>query len=323
MPIAGTCPEEIVLEEKTHLLGEITVSGKRPQVKVSGGGLVYDTPQLIKGKAITNAFEAIRELPGIISQDDELSLLGAGSVSIVINGQLTNLSPDQLINMLKSIPASRVKQTEIMYNAPARYNVKGALINVVIEQDKSQGDLLQGEVGVEYNQRHYANGLTHANLLYTTSRFSLDVLANGNKGRFYGGENMFARHTLDTGKVEIDQVNRSRNNRIEGTFRIGTEYQFTNTDRLSASYYINADDMAAQRTSASDFNYLQESLLILAASTTDLDRSSALHNFKVQYDSHTDLTAGIDFVSYRNPESQEFLNCDNEIVTTDLQNNSR
>ena len=38
----------VVLEEKDYQLAEITVKGERSQVKLEGGKLTYDVPQLMK-----------------------------------------------------------------------------------------------------------------------------------------------------------------------------------------------------------------------------------------------------------------------------------
>ena len=150
----------------------------------------------MKDKAVSNAFEVVKQIPGVIGNDDAVQLLGAGSPSIVINGQLTTMSVDQLVGLLKTIPASRVSNVEIMYNAPAKYNIKGAMINVVLDKETTGNNSLQGEVGTDYLQRHYAEGKAHGNLLYSTSRLNVDFLVNGSKGRNYMGEEILARHTL-------------------------------------------------------------------------------------------------------------------------------
>jgi hypothetical protein len=313
----------IALKEKDNRLGEVVVRGERPQVKVSGGTLVYDTPQLIKDKPVNNAFEAVKELPGISGDDEKLELLGAGSLSIVLNGQQTSLSLPQLINLLKNIPASRVKRTEVMYNAPARYNVKGALINVVIEQDDSEGESLQGEAGAEYRQYHYAAGLAHANVVYSTPQVSTDLLVNGRKDRAYGGEDMFARHALNDELVEINQLNRSKSKSDNGSLRLGMDYTFKNEDKLSATYYIDADNFDGTRTSNSLFSYLNKGKETPAFSTTATDSRTTLQNAQLQYKGHTGVTAGIDFTNYRNPDHQHFVNNSDDNSSVDLLNNSR
>ncbi|MDH6303789.1 hypothetical protein M2459_000121 [Parabacteroides sp. PF5-5] len=314
---------EIVLQEKDIELGEVVVRGERPQVKVSGGSLIYDTPQLIQNKPVSNAFEAIKELPGISGDDEKLELLGAGSLNIVINGQLTGMTLSQLIGLLKSIPASRVLSTEVMYSAPARYNVKGALINVVINQEVSQGESLQGEAGIEYRQRHQAWGLARGNVVYTTPRLSLDLLAEGQKGRAYGGEDMFARHTLGNSLVEVEQLNRSHGKPNIGSLRLGVDYTFANKDKLSASYYLQAGKSSTTRTSETTFNWLADNLIIPAFSTTTVDGNNTLQNAQLQYKGHQGLTAGVDFTHYRAPDHQHFVNNSVDSLTVDLHNNTR
>lgn len=146
----------MVLEEKDYQLAEITVKGERPQVKLEGGKLTYDIPQLMKDKTATNAFEIIKDLPGLIERNDNLELVGASRLNIILNGQLTTMSADQLIQLLKTMPASRVEKAEVMYNAPAKYNVKGALLNVVLSKNESETPSWQGETGVDYTQYRHA-----------------------------------------------------------------------------------------------------------------------------------------------------------------------
>ena len=112
-------------------LPEVMVTGNKPVVKVDGGKLVFDVKQLVKDKPVDNAFDALKHLPGVTPQGDDINL-GGMSVALMINGKLTSMSREQVVTLLKSMPASRVQNAEVMYSAPARYQVRGALINVVL-----------------------------------------------------------------------------------------------------------------------------------------------------------------------------------------------
>ena len=124
-------------------LPEVMVTGNKPVVKVDGGKLVFDVKQLVKDKPVDNAFDALKHLPGVTPQGDDINL-GGMSVALMINGKLTSMSREQVVTLLKSMPASRVQNAEVMYSAPARYQVRGALINVVLEKDASKDASLQG-----------------------------------------------------------------------------------------------------------------------------------------------------------------------------------
>ena len=312
----------VVLEEKDYQLAEITVKGERPQVKLEGGKLTYDVPQLMKDKTATNAFEIIKDLPGLIERNDNLELVGASRLNIILNGQLTTMSADQLIQLLKTMPASRVEKAEVMYNAPAKYNVKGALLNVVLSKNESETPSWQGETGVDYTQYRHAGGDAHVNLLYTNKGFSIDFLLNGNKRRDVMGEDMLARHTLNSGMTEIRQHNRALVHVNRGTVRLGMDYTFANEDKLSLAYYLKGDKVLSDRDAFT--SYLDLSKPENKSESTSLvrdDGHSAIHNIRLQYDGHAGISAGADFTRYHSPSVLDYQ--DTNGSRTDMINNTR
>ena len=312
----------VVLEEKDYQLAEITVKGERSQVKLEGGKLTYDVPQLMKDKTATNAFEIIKDLPGLIERNDNLELVGASRLNIILNGQLTTMSADQLIQLLKTMPASRVEKVEVMYNAPAKYNVKGALLNVVLSKNESETHSWQGETGVDYTQYRHAGGDAHVNLLYTNKGFSIDFLLNGNKRRDVMGEDMLARHTLNSGMTEISQHNRALVHVNRGTVRLGMDYTFANEDKLSLAYYLKGDKVLSDRDAFT--SYLDLSKPENKSESTSLvrdDGHSAIHNIRLQYDGHAGISAGADFTRYHSPSVLDYQ--DTNGSRTDMINNTR
>ena len=314
----------VVLEEKDYQLAEITVKGERPQVKLEGGKLTYDIPQLMKDKTAMNDFEIIKDLPGLIERNDNLELVGASRLNIILNGQLTTMSADQLIQLLKTMPASRVEKAEVMYNAPAKYNVKGALLNVVLSKNESETPSWQGETGVDYTQYRHAGGDAHVNLLYTNKGFSLDFLLNGNKRRDVMGEDMLARHTLNSGMTEISQHNRALVHVNRGTVRLGMDYTFANEDKLSLAYYLKGDKVLSDRDAFT--SYLDLSKPENKSESTSLvrdDGHSAIHNIRLQYDGHAGISAGADFTRYHSPSVLDYHDTNTNGSRTDMINNTR
>ena len=303
----------VVLEEKDYQLAEITVKGERPQVKLEGGKLTYDIPQLMKDKTATNAFEIIKDLPGLIERNDNLELVGASRLNIILNGQLTTMSADQLIQLLKTMPASRVEKAEVMYNAPAKYNVKGALLNVVLSKNESETPSWQGETGVDYTQYRHAGGDAHVNLLYTNKSFSLDFLLNGNKRRDVMGEDMLARHTLNSGMTEISQHNRALVHVNRGTVRLGMDYTFANEDKLSLAYYLKGDKVLSDRDAFTSYLDLSK----------PENKSESIHNIRLQYDGHAGISAGADFTRYHSPSVLDYHDTNTNGSRTDMINNTR
>lgn len=297
----------VQLAAKDFELDEVVVKGERPLVKVEGGALTYDIPQLIQNKTSTNAFEAIKELPGITGADDEIELVGARSLNIIINGQLTSMTLPQLIQLLKTMPASRVQSAEVMYNAPARYNVKGALINVVLDQEVSDTPNFQGEAGADYTQRRYASGEAHTNLLYSTPKLSVDLLVNGGRNQNYSGEKILARHTLDDDVIEVDQYGIAESRNWNGTARMGIDYTFSNNDKLSGSYYYNGRKSSTERNSTTTFTPFSTNIPSVSKSKSEGSGRTQLHNAHLQYDGHQGLSAGADYTRYSKPDDLYFF----------------
>ena len=129
LPVAAqtAADDSLRLDSIVRTLPEVMVSGERPVVKVRGGALVYDVNRLPGNATTDNAYDALMALPGVVETDGKLTLGGRG-VTIIMDGQVTNLSQEQLAQVLKSVPKGMMDDVEVMYNAPAKYQVKGACI---------------------------------------------------------------------------------------------------------------------------------------------------------------------------------------------------
>lgn len=301
----------IRLTPRDYALDEVVVRGERPLVRVEGGTLSYDMPQLLQQKTATNAFEAIREIPGVIGSDEAIELVGARNLKIILNGQLTTMTMAQVIQLLKTVPASRVEKAEVMYNAPARYQVKGAVINLVLSRNEMEAPTFQGEVGGHYRQKHYGSGSVYANLLYTTPKLAVDLMVRPTVGRSYQGEDLEARHHADGRIIHIDQYGRSKGEGYDTSARLGLDYTFANDDKLSGAYYVSWDDHETTRTSNTSYRPMDNMIDGLSRderSVAENDTRSALHNLRLQYDGHAGLTVGADYTSYHAPSTLYFNN---------------
>ena len=101
-PIQANDSAHLFLDSLYMQLPEVMVKGERPVVKAEKGKLVYDLPRLVSNLPVDNAYEAIKELPGIVDMGGGLMLAGT-SVTVVINGKVSTMSTEQLNTLLKSI----------------------------------------------------------------------------------------------------------------------------------------------------------------------------------------------------------------------------
>ena len=276
-------------------LPEVMVTGERPVVKARAGRLEYDLPRIIENKPVDNIYDALKQLPGVAEMNDGLSL-GARGVTIVLDGKVTNMTTEQLYALLKSMPASRIERVDVMYNAPARYQVRGAMIDVRLRHRIGDPGTVQGEVYGQYNHQHEASFQERASLLYNGRRLSLDFLYSHNHGKGYNTTHKEARHwqeaTDETILVENFETGRSRSH--THSFRLGSDYRIG--DRHALSFVYNG--------TYSTSHYNQHTTGTQTA--TNLSGSTSwLHNGRLDYEAPIGLKAGAEFTWYRTPGHQQ------------------
>ncbi|MDO5571951.1 MAG: outer membrane beta-barrel protein [Bacteroidales bacterium] len=297
---------DIVLEERDYNLSEVEVKANYPLVKVERNKLIYDATNLNKSIISTNAYDFIKSFPSIMENNGSIELIGASKLKIIIDDNPSSLDNEQTVDLLKSIPVSRVKQVEIMYNSPAKYNFHGAVINVILNNEQKYYSQFRGEAGTEYSQSHYALGDIYLNLNYSNKNLVSNLLLNCSKGRIYGGEDMNAVHTLSDKVVDIIQYNVRKEKLDDFSLRGDISYNFSNKDKISTSYYHKNNDNNSHRNGKTEFIYKDRQVNISQASNKT---NSALNNVRIQFDSHYDFQIWADYTLYNSPSELRFENC--------------
>lgn len=273
-------------------LPEVMIVGERPVVKASAGKLEYDMPRMIQGRPIDNIYDALKELPGVAEQDGKLTL-GMQGVTIVLDGKVTNMSTNQLYALLKSMPADRIERAEVMYNAPARYQVRGAMINVRLRHCIGDPGVVQGELYGKYDQEHEASFEERASLLYNGNKFSADFLYDHSHGNSFSITDKEARHwqqkDSSTHLIQNYEVMRGRSH--DHSFRLGTDYQLAENHALSFVY--NGTYTTSHTRQHTTGTQTAESLN---------DQTSWLHNGRLDYQAPIGLKAGLEFTWYNAPD---------------------
>lgn len=272
-------------------LPEVMITGERPLVKSEQGKLVYDLPRIVSNLPVDNAYDAIKELPGIADMNGTLTLAGSG-FHIVINGKLSSMSVEQLTELLKTIPVSRIAKAEVMHAAPARYQVRGPMINLILT--KGDGTTpVTGELFTSWNQRHYASFTERASLLYTSPKFSADLLYSFNYGRRLTETEKLAMHTVNDAVYPMDLYDSNRFKNRTHNIRLGMDYSFSDNNTLNLIY----------TTQIKEYDNKGE-MLGTQNSTTNHKGDNQMHNLRADYHASFGLNAGAEFTFYKAPGTQ-------------------
>jgi hypothetical protein len=293
---AGT----ILLSEKENVLSEVVVKGERPLVQIVNGLMTYDVERLVENKIVNNAYESLLQLPGVIEQDGQLTLIGANNLTVLINGKPSTMTQEQLTQFLKNMPVSMLEKAEVMYSAPPQYHVRGGAINIIMrEKHTADKKNLQGQFNSTYTQRFYARYSAKASLFYTTPQFSADFMYSFGRGTSRSGENIYSYHLFQDQIYDIEQTEKRKIQYSNHNFRLGTAYKLKGDSKINMSY---TSTITPQKNgyNISDGTFSQ--------STTQNRQSSPtqMHNAALSYTTGSGLDAGVDYTLYSDHSIQDF-----------------
>ena len=133
---------ELLMKENIQKIKEVTVSAQRPLVKVDIDKLTYRMEDDPESKT-NNTLEMLRKVPLVtVDGDDKIRLKGSSNYQIFLNGKPSNLlSGNNASEALKSMPASSIKNIEVITDPGAKYDAEGigGIINIVTAKSKLQG----------------------------------------------------------------------------------------------------------------------------------------------------------------------------------------
>ncbi len=166
---------KIVIEESSTQLDEVSVVAQTPLVKVEIDKLTYnlkDDPE----SATSNLLDMLRKVPLItVDADDNVQLKGGSNFKIYLNGKPSNMLASNPTQVLKSMPASSIKDIEVITDPGAKYDAEGVggIINIIT--DKRVDDGYVGSVGAGVDSRGGYNANGYITLKYGKFGFTGNV----------------------------------------------------------------------------------------------------------------------------------------------------
>lgn len=286
-----THTDSLTMENMMHNLPEVMVKGSRPIVKAERGKLSYNMPLLLKQLPADNAYEALTRIPGVSDATGSISFSG-NEVTLIINGQATTLTQEQLTERLKAMPAAQLAKAEVMLSAPARYHVRGMAINIVTK-DYAGTKQLSGQVIGGMKQSKYAKGFGDLYLSLQRGKFGLDAQYKYVNGNSYGESSRIANHPLGNNRVYYNDETGQKSFGITHDYRLGMNYAFSKNHRLDVAYTGHWDKRCSNSNTTG-----------LSISGMHHDSHEYLHNVDINYALPFGLTLNGSYTYYRTPQQQ-------------------
>ena len=146
----------IACKKLSATLQEATVVSRRPLLRQEDDKTIVDAETLAASS--TNAYEVLEKAPGVVvDQDGNVYLTSSAPATIYINGRQMRMSTDDIVALLKSLPAGSINKIEIIRTPSAKYDAanSGGIVNVVLKKGVKIGTT--GTVNARFDQGIYSN----------------------------------------------------------------------------------------------------------------------------------------------------------------------
>lgn len=266
----------IILHPSATTLQEVTVRGQKALVDYQPDRVVFNVENSVSAVG-GDAVQALSAAPGVLVRNNTISLLGKGAVRVLVNGRLLELTGEELVAYLKAIPASSIKNVEVMTNPPAKYEAGGeGLLNINLKQGAANS--WKNTTLLAYEQNTYAAAALRDNLLYNQGKVHLVGSASGKLG------NNQVKQTLLTayprGPWDLRYVARQREDNASA--RLALDYDLTSHTSVGGQYAgTYAAPSSQDNTTIGVFNLQALDSLVRNTGTRRIRTSSHAYNTHV------------------------------------------
>lgn len=281
---------EIIVDQNTDLgvvvihnestLSEIVISGKKKIFETKIDRNIFNVENSV-GASNGDALDAIKATPGVVVSHNDIKIIGKGSVAVLINDKIVQLSGEDLNNYLKNLSASDIQKIEIISTPPAKYEAQGnsGLLNIVLKPKRDNA--WNNNSRFNYYQASYSNFRFGDTFTYSKDKFSLQAnidLSSGNHSRDERMTNIYTDETwLST------DPDKTRTKRLSA--KINLDYQITAKSNIGFQYMRNGYRKKTIWNNAKTKIFNNDPVLISEILTDGHTKTEeAFNNFNLNYD---------------------------------------
>ncbi|MGB8191562.1 MAG: outer membrane beta-barrel protein, partial [Chitinophagaceae bacterium] len=254
--------EPLYLSLEAQQLKNVTVTAAKPFIVQSADKITLNVAES-PVSAGSNAYDVLQKAPGVLADANGNLQVKGKSVNVYIDGRPSNLSNEELKNMLTTLSAATIDKIEVISNPSARYDAQGgSVINIKTVKNKNFGTNGQLTAGAGFGRfGRYNGGINFNNRSKNANIYgSYDYV---NNAQYFSRSSVrYIAPGLDIRENEYDVRHRDNH-----SYKLGLDYDFSK--RTSAGIlvkgYTNFRDLAVTNTSV--------------LSTTGADSSSSVHTY--------------------------------------------
>lgn len=226
---------EIEIDDSGVLEG-ITITARKKLIEQKVDRMVFNVENSIASQGMS-VVDALQTTPMVRVQNGNISIVGKGSVMVMINDRIINISESELTNYLQSIRSDDVSKIEVITAPPAKYEARGnsGIINIILKNNPNLG--WSGNISSNY-QKNSSNGFGSGLVLnYNSNKVtsSIKLRQNNYSSKPIGTRNLIGdMNSIYNSETRKDNttalgVNYSLNYKINQNQNAGIIYDFNNS----------------------------------------------------------------------------------------------
>jgi hypothetical protein len=133
--------DPIVLSTAINQLGEVVVTANRSFVETRVDRMVLNLGNITNIGG--NALEVLERSPGILINrfTKTISMFGKDGVVVMINGKISRMSSDAVVQMLEGMNVANIERIELIHTPPANFDAEGnaGILNIVLKSNLADG----------------------------------------------------------------------------------------------------------------------------------------------------------------------------------------
>lgn len=296
----------LVLSEDSRNLKEVNVTGKRPFIEQKADKMVVNVENSIVAAGGT-AMEVLQQSPGVqVDKDDNISMRGKNGVIIMIDGKPTNMSAQDVAQLLKNMPSSNVDQIELIANPSAKYDAAGnaGIINIKLKKNSNFGTNGSVNIGGGQGKLPKLNG--GLNLNHRNKHINVYGSYNYNYNRNFEQLDILRDNQESKGRMVFDQKSYMDKTSHYHGGKAGLDYFINKNHTLGVMVNLGKstwEGLNESNTWIGNGENIDSSLLTKGINTSNWNRQSYNINYKGKLDS-TGKEINIDLDYSRNNEDQ-------------------
>ncbi|RZL47304.1 MAG: hypothetical protein EOP00_12340 [Pedobacter sp.] len=304
---------DIILKNHTEQLNEVSIIRKKPLIERKSDQTILNINNSILATGNT-ALEILSRAPGVaISNDGNISLRGKSGVNVMINGKLTYLPSDQILNLLRNTNGNAIETIALIHNPSAKFDAAGGggIINIKLKKNENYGTNANLILGGGYGSYYKSNGVINFN--HRNQKINLFGSYDYSNNKEF--ENLALKRSNQFGSeiTYFDQKGRDIYNRISNSYKIGLDYEINpkNTIGFMLNGYANkAKNTTLNSTSfGSSPSIIDSSIVMNNIGNYNYDNQSYNLNYKSVIDTNgQELNIDLDYATFENTSNSVYEN---------------